>query len=142
PWFGWPILDPLWGVPRFRFDSVFVTALFLAAYYTLFYVNLVWPILNLLPIWPLDGGQISREWFTYFTPRNGVRFSLHLSIGVSLLLALHALMAWQTGRVIIPYITDPIDIFFFGMFAALGFQTLQAENQHARWFDPWDHERW
>jgi len=29
------------------------------------FINLFWPLLNLLPIWPLDGGQISRELFTW-----------------------------------------------------------------------------
>ncbi|HKB39121.1 MAG TPA: site-2 protease family protein [Gemmataceae bacterium] len=113
-----------------------------AAYVTLLFVNLVWPILNLLPIWPLDGGQISREWFTYFSPRNGVRFSLHLSIGVALLLALHILIAWKTERGIIPYINQPFNAVFFGVLAAMGYQALQAENERTRWFDPWDHERW
>lgn len=135
-WLGWPYLEPTVIEDR---DAWRLVA---AAYYTLFFVNLVWPILNLLPIWPLDGGQISREWFTFFTPRNGVRFSLHLSIGVCVLLAFHALVAWKTERGIIPYLNDPIDILFFGMFAAMGFQALQAENERTRWFDPWDHERW
>ena len=34
-------------------------------------INLFWPILNLLPIWPLDGGQMAREVFFGVTPRNG-----------------------------------------------------------------------
>jgi stage IV sporulation protein FB len=29
--------------------------------YVLFLINLVWPLLNLLPIWPLDGGLILRD---------------------------------------------------------------------------------
>ena len=49
-----------------------------------------------------------------------MRFSLHLSIGVCLLLAFHALVAWKTERSVIPYLNDPLDIFFFGMFAAAG----------------------
>ncbi len=110
---------------------------------TLYFVNLVWPILNLLPVWPLDGGQIAREWFTYFTPRNGVRFALHLSIGVSVLLALHALLSWQQGRtLLIPYITEPFHAIFFALFAVTGIQALQAEEYQRRSFDPWDHERW
>ena len=28
---------------------------------SLLYVNLLWPLFNLLPVWPLDGGQIARE---------------------------------------------------------------------------------
>jgi stage IV sporulation protein FB len=134
-YFGWQFLAP-------TITDETVWRLAASAYAALYFVNLVWPILNLLPIWPLDGGQITREWFTYFTPRNGVRFSLHLSIGVCLLLALHALIAWRTGSYVIPHLDDPLDIFFFGMFAAVGYQALQAENERTRWFDPWDHERW
>ncbi len=44
------------------------------------YVNLFWGILNLLPVFPLDGGQVSRElcgmrWGAY----RGVRISLQIS---------------------------------------------------------------
>ena len=113
-----------------------VNPMLVAALLTLFFVNLVWPLLNLLPIWPLDGGQISREWFTYFTPRNGVRFSLHLSIAVSVLLAFHALVAWKTGRSIIPFFHDPLDILFFGMFAGIGYLVYVAALGPARaWAD-------
>jgi Zn-dependent protease len=49
----------------------------------LWYINLVWPVLNLFPIWPLDGGQICRELFTWFSRKNGVRVSLMLSVAVS-----------------------------------------------------------
>ncbi len=38
-------------------------------------VNLTWSLLNLLPILPLDGGNVFREICTYFSPRNGVRFA-------------------------------------------------------------------
>src|SRR5262249_11769242 len=27
----------------------------------LWWINLVWPLFNLVPVWPLDGGQITRE---------------------------------------------------------------------------------
>src|SRR5262245_30297448 len=62
---------------------------FLNVYEFFLWINLAWPILNLLPIWPLDGGQISRELFTAGSPRNGVRLSIQLSITVAGLLALH-----------------------------------------------------
>src|SRR5262249_8193181 len=29
----------------------------------LMFINLVWALFNLLPVWPLDGGQVSRELF-------------------------------------------------------------------------------
>ena len=32
-------------------------------------VNILWGLMNLLPIYPLDGGQIARELFTLSNPR-------------------------------------------------------------------------
>ena len=55
-------------------------------------INLFWPILNLLPIWPLDGGQMSREVFVAANPRNGVVLALGLSAALAGLMALHCLM--------------------------------------------------
>jgi len=56
----------------------------------LLWINLVWPILNLLPVFPLDGGQIVRQLCEgWFGPR-GVVVSLSISIAVAALLALAA----------------------------------------------------
>jgi hypothetical protein len=54
-------------------------------YLTLFFYNLsfvcvFWGVLNLLPIYPLDGGHISREVFCLMNPRTGIANSLALSI--------------------------------------------------------------
>ena len=52
----------------------------------------------------------------------------------------------QGARVLagaIPYL--PVGVrsaIFFLILASVGFQTLQAENERTRGFDPWDHERW
>ena len=53
------------------------TALFLLLNALIFSmsVNLVWSLLNLLPIMPLDGGNVFREICTHISPRNGVRFA-------------------------------------------------------------------
>src|SRR5262249_12009260 len=32
-------------------------------------ITLYWPLLNLAPVWPLDGGQVSREFCTWLSPR-------------------------------------------------------------------------
>ena len=42
--------------------------------------SIFWAILNLMPVYPLDGGQIARELFLIFNARNGIRYSLMLSI--------------------------------------------------------------
>jgi Zn-dependent protease len=106
---------------------------------TMLFVNFYWPILNLLPIWPLDGGQISREIFTAASPRNGVRLSLQLSMGVAGLLALHALLRHTTGRGIDWLPSGIQSAIFFAMFVAISFQALQMEHQQDNWLD--DH-RW
>src|SRR5437016_2491445 len=37
----------------------------------LLWINLFWGLLNLLPVWPLDGGQISGEVASALSPRHG-----------------------------------------------------------------------
>src|SRR5262249_22343115 len=46
----------------------------------LVWINLGWAVLNLLPIWPLDGGKISRELLVALRPLEGVRVSLIVSL--------------------------------------------------------------
>lgn len=67
-------------------------------YYTIV-VSIVWGIFNLLPIYPMDGGHISREIFSFFSPRRGVANSLVLSIVVAVLCAVLSL---RTGRPFLP----------------------------------------
>jgi Zn-dependent protease len=56
----------------------------------LLWVNILWGLLNLFPVFPLDGGQFFREVLTLFNPRDGVRQSLLLSIGTAVALAVFA----------------------------------------------------
>ncbi len=107
----------------------------------LLYINLFWALLNLLPIWPLDGGQIGRELFIWGSPRNGIRMSLHLSIATAGLLALHALMVQVTKRppLVFWLPAGMFSIAFFGMFAVESWQALQIENSRDHWSDdPWN----
>lgn len=75
-------------------------------------VNIFWGLVNLLPVYPLDGGKISRELFTMFASYDAVRQSLWLSLitaGVAalagftyfhsmligIMFAMFAVMNWQ-----------------------------------------------
>src|SRR5262249_18434839 len=80
--------------------------------------NLRWGLVNLLPIWPLDGGQISRELFEAFNPRNGLRAALILSTVLAGVVAANSLIKHVNGRPLIPY------FFAGGLFAALFFGML------------------
>src|SRR5947209_3311038 len=82
---------------------------------------------NLLPIWPLDGGQISRELFTWRAPTNGVRYSLVLSILTAGLLAVNALVTILRGRPLLEFLPvgGRVFVLFFALFAVESFMLLQ-----------------
>ena len=44
------------------------------------FINIFWGLINLLPVYPLDGGQISRALFLEYLPSDGLRISLWLSV--------------------------------------------------------------
>jgi stage IV sporulation protein FB len=87
----------------------------------LLFINLVWGILNLFPIWPLDGGQITGVVLTMVNRRHGMRWT-H---AVSLVLA-GGLALWMLKR------ADTFQAVFFGFFALTNFQMLQMLQQAGR----------
>lgn len=90
--------------------------------YFLLFVNVVWGLVNLLPIYPLDGGQISRELFAQWKPYEGIRFSMMLSIAVAGAVAVYALLFYGSL-----YVT-----MMFGYLAYLSYSTLQAYSGGGR----------
>jgi Zn-dependent protease len=106
-------------------------------------INLYWPLLNLLPIYPLDGGQISREVSTMVAGSRGVITSLWISVFVAGFLAIHALLA-QSAKIQglpIPYLpTGTWIAIMFGLLAFSSFQLLQIENTRSSFWD--DDSRW
>jgi stage IV sporulation protein FB len=83
--------------------------------------NILWGLINLLPVYPLDGGQICRELFTLRNPRAGVIQSLQLSAGVAVLFALYALSK-----------SSIYTCAMFGILAYNNFQTLRMYRNHWR----------
>jgi Zn-dependent protease len=112
-------------------------------------MNLFWPLLNLLPIWPLDGGQITREIATGVSPEQGVVVSLWISILVSAALAANAFMVTLMKRTFIPPILGyPVGLYlggmflgiFFALFAVGSFQALTDAQQARRRRHYWEDE--
>jgi Zn-dependent protease len=58
-------------------------------------VSVLWGLLNLLPIFPLDGGQIAQQIFLLVAPRDAMRQSLILSVLVAGTLAGLAAIRWN-----------------------------------------------
>jgi Zn-dependent protease len=125
-WWGvrplaWDRVPPDWRVPVRE------------AIVILLEINVFWPVINLLPIWPLDGGKIAREVCEALLGRRGVAVSLGISLVVSGLLALHTFLA-EKGRGLIPYV-PPLGMYmalFFLLFCVSSFLALQAENERFR----------
>lgn len=68
------IMGLTWGtnqIEPWRMLSIDVFIL----YDYLFYLNLFLGVINLLPIWPFDGGQISMELWVRARPRDGVVYA-------------------------------------------------------------------
>jgi Zn-dependent protease len=63
-------------------------------YLWLVWVNLFWGIFNLLPVFPLDGGQVSRELCEAQWRGRGLQIALKISIVVAGAVAIYSLACW------------------------------------------------
>jgi len=90
-------------------------------------VNIFWGFMNLLPVYPLDGGQISRELFTVSDPYNGVVRSLWLSV-------ITGAVAAAAGLVLLGSIFVAI---LFGSLAFSSYQALQQMSGGGHGGRPW-----
>lgn len=104
------------------------------AFYDLMWINLAWGLLNLLPIWPLDGGQMSREILDGTMPHgSGVVASLWLSFVLATLVALQCLTtAWN--HPLFPHLPalGEYSAVLFGLLAWESFQLLQQARRPRR----------
>jgi Zn-dependent protease len=112
-----------------------------------FVINLVWPVFNLLPVWPLDGGKVCREILEGSLGQLGVVASLWVSLLLSGALAVFVLYNTyyhDPRHELIPHVSRWLrglwTAIFFAMFAVSSYQTLQAERSRSRWDDelPWE----
>jgi Zn-dependent protease len=101
----------------------------------LIFINLLWGLVNLLPVWPLDGGQISRDICEGVSPDRGMRVSLIMSIAVATLLAIHCLLAEKGIRLLPLAFGSTYSAIFFGLLALQSFQLLQHMQSQRRWLD-------
>ncbi len=103
--------DVLFPFSFARFDSASLNMLL----FDMLFINFAWGILNLLPIYPLDGGQIVREILVHQNPDRGIVQSLWLSV-------------FTAGCLVVFGLTRE-SLFMALMFGFLGYQsyaTLQA----------------
>jgi stage IV sporulation protein FB len=95
----------------------------------LLWINIIWGVLNLFPIWPLDGGQMAQVVLNWISPRNAARWTHALSMATAALLAV----------VVIARFHMVITGLFFVMFAVANYQVLQAiHHQYVHYGDDAD----
>lgn len=98
----------------------------------MFTINLFWNILNLLPVWPLDGGQITAVLLGMASPRNGQRWAHVIGLLSAGIMAVVGYLVLQ----------DAFLAIFFGMFAIMNFQILQVLHAKARYGTFGDEDDW
>lgn len=86
------------------------------AIYMLLWINLVWGIMNLAPVLPLDGGHIVQALMMRYAPRRGVEWTLQISI-----LAAGAIAYWGFTQ------EDRFLMILFGILCA---QSVIAYNEY------------
>ena len=82
----------------------------------LLWVNVFWGLINLLPVFPLDGGQVARNVLIQYDPWDGVRKSLWVSVVTGGILAIVGLIGFHSIYIAI----------LFGFLAFQSYQSLQG----------------
>jgi membrane-associated protease RseP (regulator of RpoE activity) len=95
--------------------------------FDLLWVNIFWGLLNLCPVYPLDGGQIARELLTSSDPWKGITRSLWLSVFVGAGLAVLGLLMWQSIFMAL----------LFGSLAVSSYMALQQQGGGGFGGRPW-----
>jgi len=95
-------------------------------------INFLWGLVNLLPIYPLDGGQATQVLLSQVDPKQGVRWGHIVSLLTAGILA------------VLAYWLNPEDYYlpiFFGVLALMNFQVLQSLHQ-AQSFGVYQEDDW
>jgi stage IV sporulation protein FB len=109
---------------RYELARVVPTAHGLLAIHFLIQINLFWGIFNLLPIMPLDGGQIAMVLLSMHNPRQGRRRAYIISILTAGLMAIYLVNQKSYFNALL-----------VGLLALSSFQVLQAYHYQSRYGD-------
>jgi S-adenosylmethionine-dependent methyltransferase len=101
-------------LPFVGFSARFPLAALIAN--TFLWINIFWGVINLLPVLPLDGGNVARVLFVRSDPWNGVRNSLRLSAAAGAVAAVVGLVL----------LANPFLAMLFGFLAFQSYQLLHG----------------
>ena len=101
---GHRLADIIWPLNHFLPESskpLLQSHVGFAVLYFLAGPSILWALLNLVPVYPLDGGQIARELFIRFGSPNAIRDSLTLSLFTAIGCGVFALYRGETFLVML-----------------------------------------
>jgi stage IV sporulation protein FB len=114
-------------------------------YNFLIWINLFWNCINLLPVWPLDGGKVCRELAYMAGARKPDAIAYGVSMVVAGLLVVWGLLAatgndprWLDENV--PFAPSLFMTLWFGLFAVQSYLLLQEANRQSAWGKPYADE--
>jgi len=90
-------------------------------YRNLVWINLLWGLVNLLPMWPLDGGQATQILLSLYDRSRSQRWTHIVSLLVSGILAIVMMTLPSDNKMFLTI--------FFASFAIINFQLLQSIHQ-------------
>jgi stage IV sporulation protein FB len=112
--------DWFFKLPEWAIQAIYI------AYDDLLWINLFWGLFNLLPIYPLDGGQLASVFLTMHDRREGPARAYILGIltagGIAIYFATLAMKSESTGAW--------INVLFLANLAFMNYQLLQAAQAH------------
>lgn len=140
---GWGTnLQIVKGMIGFRSGPVLIDAdisdIALFAYEQLCYINIIWALVNLLPIYPLDGGQITQVLLVGADRVHGARRTHIISLVTAGAVAAYAATRMGSGG----DTGGLMRVMFFGSFALMNYQALQAHHDHFIANGPDDADWW
>jgi Zn-dependent protease len=100
--------------PLVLFNNQFVSSIVL----TFLWVNIFWGLINLLPVYPLDGGNVSRHLLVHADPWDGARKSLWVSVITGVVVAVFSLIIARSLYLAL----------LFGLLAFQSYQTMQGRS--------------
>ncbi len=110
-------------------------------YRYLIWVNIVWGVFNLLPVFPLDGGQVSRELCGMRWGTRGKRISLKISFVVALAMVAYSIFCVLDDRGMgaglvkeLPWWIPPGSVYTAILFGLLAYESYQL-LQRIEWTD-------
>jgi len=101
--------------------------------YCMIGISLVWGLINLLPVYPLDGGNIARELLLKVNPQEGISQSLKMSVFTGIAVAALVLVRdvrAAGGNFDVRMLWVPA---LFGYLAYMSYVTLQSYTRQRPW---------